>query len=69
MEHMAHRLSQLVGRKVLPEEVRRKNLYRTGNMKEFDHTHHGQRLRFCNIREIWDELYQSSEFEKRERGI
>ncbi len=69
MEHMAHHLSQILGRKVLPEEVRRKNLYRTGNMQEFDHTHHGQRLRFCNIREIWDELYQSSEFERREREI
>ena len=25
---------------MLPEEVRRKNLYRTGYLKEFDHTHH-----------------------------
>ena len=58
MEHVAHQLSQTLGRKVLPEEVRRKNLYRTGNMKDYDHTHHGQRLRFCNIREIWDELYR-----------
>jgi xanthine dehydrogenase/oxidase len=69
MEHMAHRLTQLLGRKVLPEEVRRKNLYRTGNMKDYDHTHHGQRLRFCNIREIWDDLYQSSEFARREQEI
>ena len=69
MEHVAHQLSQTLGRKVLPEEVRRKNLYRTGNLKDFDHTHHGQRLRFCNIREIWDELYQWSDFEKREQEI
>jgi xanthine dehydrogenase/oxidase len=69
MEHVAHHLSRTLGRKVLPEEVRRKNLYRTGNMKEYDHTHHGQRLRFCNIREIWDELYQWSDFERREREI
>ena len=69
MEHVAHQLSQTLGRKVLPEEVRRKNLYRTGNLKDYDHTHHGQELRFCNIREIWDDLYQSSEFERREREI
>ena len=30
IEHVAHQLSQTLGRKVLPEEIRRKNLYRTG---------------------------------------
>jgi xanthine dehydrogenase/oxidase len=69
MEQVAHHLSQKLGRRVLPEEVRRKNLYRTGNMKDFDYSHHGQRLRFCNIREIWDELYRSAEFEKREQEV
>jgi xanthine dehydrogenase/oxidase len=54
---------------VLPEEVRRKNLYRTGAPEAFDLTHHGQDLRFCNIREIWDSLYESSDFEKREQAI
>jgi xanthine dehydrogenase/oxidase len=69
MEHVAHQLSKTLGRKVLPEEVRRKNLYRSGDMKDYDQTHHGQRLRFCNIREIWDDLYQWSDFENRERDI
>ena len=69
MEHVAHQLSKALGRRVLPEEVRGKNLYRTGDMKEYDQTHHGQRLRFCNIRQIWDDLYEWSDFEKRERAI
>ncbi len=30
IEHVAHRLSQTLGRRVLPEEIRRKNLYRDG---------------------------------------
>ena len=67
--HVAHQLSKTLGRRVLPEEIRRKNLYRTGNMKDFDRTHHGQRLRFCNIRELWDELYETAEFEKREQAV
>ncbi len=69
MEHAAHQLSKTLGRKVLPEEVRRKNLYRTSDMKDYDQTHHGQDLRFCNIREIWDELYQWSDFDQREQDI
>ena len=55
---MAHRLSQTLGRRVLPEEIRRKNLYRTGSPEAFDRTHFGQDLVFCNIREIWDDLYR-----------
>ncbi len=33
IEHVAHRLSQTLGRRVLPEEIRRKNLYRTGSAR------------------------------------
>jgi xanthine dehydrogenase/oxidase len=69
IEHMAHQMSQKLGRRVLPEEIRAKNLYRTGSMQEFDRSHHGQRLRFCNIRQIWDDLYKSAEFEKRDREV
>ncbi len=67
--HVAHRLSITQGRTVLPEEIRRKNLYRNATTANFDQTHHGQDLRFCNIAEIWDELYQSSDFERREREV
>lgn len=69
IEHMAHRLSQSLGRKVLPEEIRRKNLYRNGSAEAHDETHFGQDLTFCNIREIWDTLYQSSDFEKRAAAV
>jgi xanthine dehydrogenase/oxidase len=69
IEHVAHQLSKDLGRRVLPEEIRRKNLYRTGSLWDYDLSHHGQRLRFCNIRDIWDSLYQSSDFERREREV
>jgi xanthine dehydrogenase/oxidase len=69
MEHVAHQLGKTLGRQVLPEEVRRKNLYRTGDLKLYDYSHHGQKLMFCNIREIWDDLYRACDFESREREV
>jgi xanthine dehydrogenase/oxidase len=79
IEHLAHKLSRALGRKVLPEEIRRKNLYRdspppasSAGVDErtgFDHTHFGQDLFFCNIREIWVALYRSSEFERRAAAV
>jgi len=69
IEHVAHQLSQKLGRRVLPEEIRRKNMYRTGLVDDCDETHFGQDLYFCNIREIWDCLYQSSDFEKRAEAV
>jgi xanthine dehydrogenase/oxidase len=77
IEHAAHELSRTLGRKVWPEEIRRKNLYRTSpssspspeGEEPFDRTHFGQDLFFCNIRELWDSLYRSSDFEKRARAV
>jgi xanthine dehydrogenase/oxidase len=65
IEHVAHRLSQTLGRSVRAEEVRRKNLYPNGSRAGFARTHFGQDLFFCNIRDIWDDLYRSSDFEAR----
>jgi xanthine dehydrogenase/oxidase len=69
VEHVAHQLSRKLGREVLPEEIRRKNLYRSATTTDFDQTHHGQDLRFCNIGEIWDKLYKSAEFERRQQEV
>src|SRR5262249_5104353 len=69
IEQVAHRLSRSLGRRVLPEEIRRQNMYRTGSPEAFDRTHFGQDLVFCNIRELWDDLYRSSDFEARARGV
>src|SRR5206468_1252025 len=69
IEHVAHRLSRTLGRRVLPEEIRRRNLYRTGYPQAFDRTHFGQDLVLCNIREIWDDLYRSSDFEVRAHAV
>lgn len=73
IEQVAHRLSKTTGRRVLPEEIRRKNLYQDGviqgETKVFDRTHFGQDLIFCNIRKLWDSLYESSDFEKRAEAV
>lgn len=65
IEHVAFELSKKLGRKVIPEEIRYKNMYKNGTKDSFDVTHFGQDLDFCNIRTIWDDLYKSSDFEKR----
>lgn len=65
IEHVAFQLSKKLGRKVLPEEIRYKNMYKNGTEDSFDLTHLGQKLDFCNIRTIWDDLKSSSDFEKR----
>lgn len=69
IEHVAFQLSKDLGRKVLPEEIRYKNMYRNGTEDSYDLTHFGQKLDFCNIRTIWDDLYKSSEFEKRLKEV
>lgn len=69
IEHAAFALSQKLKRTVLPEEIRYKNMYRNGTADDYDMTHFGQKLNFCNIRTIWDDLYNSSEFEKRRREV
>lgn len=69
IEHVAFELSKKLGRKVLPEEIRYKNMYRNGTEDSYDMTHFGQKLDFCNIRTIWDDLYKSSDFEKRQKEV
>ena len=60
IEHVAFELTRRTGRRVLPEEIRRKNLYRSAGFDEADSTHFGQPLWFCNLREQWDDLYAES---------
>lgn len=69
IEHVAFHLSQKLGRQVLPEEIRYKNMYRNGTKESYDMTHFGQELEFCNIRTIWDDLYRSSNFDKRQKEV
>ncbi len=63
IEHVAFKLGKL------PEEIRYKNMYRNGTEDSCDFTHFGQKLDFCNIRTIWDDLYKSSDFEKRQKAV
>lgn len=69
IERVAFELTKKLGCKVLPEEIREKNMYRNGTPESYDTTHFGQELDFCNIREIWDALKQSSDFVERERAV
>lgn len=69
IERVAFELTKKLGRKVRPEEIREKNMYRNGTADTYDTTHFGQELDFCNIREIWDSLKQSSNFVEREKEV
>jgi xanthine dehydrogenase/oxidase len=69
IEHLACKLSQDRSQRVLPEEIRRRNLYRTGTPESFAETPFGQELRDCDIQEIWDDLWQSAEFARRDQEI
>lgn len=52
-----------------PEELRRRNFYRTGTAEEWDETAYGQALPYCSITELWDELQRSSEFQARQAAV
>jgi xanthine dehydrogenase/oxidase len=69
IERVAFELSRRNGRRVLPEEVRRRNLYRSSALDDADSTHFGQPLWFCRLREHWDRVYAEAEFEDRARRV
>jgi xanthine dehydrogenase/oxidase len=69
IERVAFELTKKLGRTVLPEEIREKNMYRNGTHESYDTTHFGQELDFCNIREIWDDLKKTSDFERRAKEV
>ncbi len=70
VEHAAHALGRRTGRKIRAEEIRRKNLYRSDHdMVDADTTHFGQPLWYCDLREQWDNLYESSEFAARAEKV
>lgn len=69
IERVSYELTQKTGRKVWPEEIREKNMYRNGTAESYDLTHFGQELDFCNIREMWDELKKTAEYDKRCKAV
>jgi xanthine dehydrogenase/oxidase len=69
IERVAFELSRRTGRRVLPEEIRRKNLYRSADFSDADSTHFGQPLWFCKLREQWDRVYAESQFDERLAGV
>ncbi len=69
IERVAFELSLRSGRRVLPEDVRRRNLYRSAGFVDADSTHFGQPLWFCQLREQWDHVYTESRFDERLAGV
>lgn len=72
VEHMAHQLSKDQGKPVLPEDIREQNFYphvTLKNYKKVPTTPYGQQLLYCNIKEIWDDLRKSSEFDARAKAV
>lgn len=69
IERVAFELSRRTGRRWLPEEIRRRNLYRTAAADLADSTHFGQPIWFCKLPEQWDHIYAESRFEERARLV
>ena len=69
IERVAFELSKKLGKKILPEDIREKNMYKDGTPGSYDSTHFGQELEFSIIRELFDALKESSEFERREKEV
>lgn len=70
IEHMAHELNKnSKNNRILPEDIRENNFYKTGSIETFDTTPYGQDLMYCNIRDIWGDLKKSSKFKEREEDI
>ncbi|MBA4192022.1 MAG: xanthine dehydrogenase [Planctomycetaceae bacterium] len=69
VERVAFELSKQLGRKVRAEEVRKKNMYNSAAFENAASTHFGQPIWFCELRERWDSLYNSSKFEERAKAV
>ena len=69
IEHVAYDLSKRTGRKITAEEIRRQNLYLSSEYETADATHFGQPLWYCDMREQWDKIYESSDFEARRKAV
>lgn len=63
IERVAHELG------VTPEEVRYKNLYKTSRGRSFQRSPFDQALKPCYIREMWNKLWESSDFAKRQQAV
>jgi xanthine dehydrogenase/oxidase len=63
IERVAHAL------RMLPEDVRLKNMYRNGSETEFDTTPYGQELKDCTLRNVWAQIMASSDFVAREQAV
>ena len=65
IEEILNRIARRLGKS--PEEIREKNLYR--GKGETNRTHYGQEIADNRIERVWNELKNSSQFEKRRAEI
>jgi xanthine dehydrogenase/oxidase len=63
IERTAHELG------IFPEELRRRNFYKTATKDQFQRTHYGQALKYCNLPEVWNALMEKAEFDRRKEDV
>ena len=59
IEHIAHELG------IRPEVVRERNFYKEASLKDYDTTPYGQALKYCRLKQVWDDLKIASNFDER----
>jgi xanthine dehydrogenase/oxidase len=71
VERVAHEINRARpgGPRILPEDVRWKNMYQNGSEYTWDTTPWGQALQSCYMREVWQTLMETSDFRAREAGV
>ncbi len=67
LEEAIERVAHATG--LLPEDVRRKNLYCTATATSWQQNHFGQALKYCNAAERFDHLRAHCAFDRRQAGI
>ncbi len=59
IEHIAHQLN------IRPEVVRERNFYKDATQTEYEYTPYGQPLKYCRVKQVWEDLKISSNFDAR----
>jgi xanthine dehydrogenase/oxidase len=59
IEHIAHQLG------LRPEVVRERNFYKEASATNYDFTPYGQALKYCRLRQVWDDLKVAANFDER----
>ncbi len=67
LEEAIERIAHATG--LLPEDVRRKNLYQTATATSWQKNHFGQDLKYCNVADLFEHLRAHCAFDRREAEV